>query len=201
MSQLPVAPDRIAAAQAGDPVALNEVLACSRQDLTRYAEYHCAVNDVEDAVQETLIMASSRLSDLRSIESFTSWMFRIVKRECNRMRRAWRLLTNQDEDERIAPVVTPPPLEWRMEITRMMTVLPPHYRTILLLRDVEGLSLDELAKALDLTLPATKSRLHRARSVARDLLSDPGTPVDLGDFQAGVCRAASPGPSAMARKA
>lgn len=182
MSPLPVHPDRIAAAQAGDAAALNEVLACSRQDLKRYAEYHCVVNDVEDAVQETLMMASRRLADLRSIESFTSWMFRIVKRECNRMKRGWRMLTNQDQDERIAPVVTPPPLEWRMDIARMMAALPPHYRTILLLRDVEGMALEELAEVLELTLPATKSRLHRARLVARDLLAEPGTAVDLGDF-------------------
>jgi RNA polymerase sigma factor (sigma-70 family) len=182
MSQLPVDPDRIAAAQAGDAAALNEVLACSRQDLRRYAEYHCVVNDVEDAVQETLMMASRRLADLRSIESFTSWMFRIVKRECNRMRRGWRMLTNQDEDERIAPVVTPPPLEWRMDIARMMAALPPHYRTILLLRDVEGMALEEMAEVLELSLPATKSRLHRARLVARDLLVEPGATIDLGDF-------------------
>jgi len=182
MSPLPVHPDRIAAAQAGDAAALNEVLACSRQDLKRYAEYHCVVNDVEDAVQETLMMASRRLADLRSIESFTSWMFRIVKRECNRMKRGWRMLTNQDQDERIAPVVTPPPLEWRMDIARMMAALPPHYRTILLLRDVEGMALEELAEVLELTLPATKSRLHRARLVARDLLAEPGTAVDLSDF-------------------
>ncbi len=172
----------IEAAQAGDPAALNAVLACSRQDLRRYAEHHCVVNDVEDAVQETLMMASRRLADLRSIESFTSWMFRIVKRECNRMRRGWRMLTNQEEDERIAPVVTPPPLDWRMDIARMMAALPPHYRTILLMRDVEGMALEELAELLELTLPATKSRLHRARLVARDLLTEPGTVADLGDF-------------------
>lgn len=182
MSQLPVHPDRIAAAQAGDATALNEVLACSRQDLKRYAEYHCVVNDVEDAVQETLIMASRRLADLRSVESFTSWMFRIVKRECNRMKRGWRMLTNQEEDARSAPVVTPPPLEWRMDIARMMAALPPHYRTVLLLRDVEGLALEDLAGVLGLTLPAAKSRLHRARLVARDLLAEPGSAVDLADF-------------------
>ena len=77
--------------------------------------------------------------------------FRIVKRECNRMRRGWKMLTNQDEDERIAPVVTPPPLDWRMDIARMMATLPPHYRTILLLRDVEGMALEELAEALELS--------------------------------------------------
>lgn len=171
-------PERIAAAQAGDADALNQVLACSRQDLRRYAEHHCVVNDVEDAVQETLFMASRRLVDLRSVESFTSWLFRIVKNECNRMRRGWKLLTNQEIGEEIQPVATPEPLEWRLDIARMMTALPVQYRTILLLRDVEGLSLEELGEQLGLTLPATKSRLHRARMLARTRLASPGEGVD-----------------------
>ncbi len=76
----------------GDSVAMDEVLTNSRQDLRRYAEFHCVVNDVEDAVQESLILVSRRLGDLRKQEAFASWLFRIVKRECNRLRRGWRLL-------------------------------------------------------------------------------------------------------------
>ncbi|CAN5161899.1 sigma-70 family RNA polymerase sigma factor [soil metagenome] len=184
MSAAAAAPDPalVRAAQAGDQDALNEVLAFSRQDLRRYAEYHCMVNDAEDAVQETLIIASQRMRDLRSVERFTSWMFRIVKRECNRMRRGWRLVTNQGIDERIQPASTPEPLEWRLQVARMMAAIPAHYRTILLLRDVEGLALEELGEALELSLPATKSRLHRARMLARTLLADPDEAVDLSDF-------------------
>ena len=182
MSSLSLDPTLIQSAQTGDVSALDEVLSCSRQDLRRYAEYHCEVNDVEDAVQETLFMASRRMRDLRSVESFTSWMFRIVKRECNRMRRGWRMLTNHEIDERIQPVATPTPLDWRMQVAKMMAMMPPTFRSILLLRDVEGLTLQELAQTLDLTLPATKSRLHRARLLARELLASPGEPVDLSDF-------------------
>ena len=164
-------PTMVDAAKSGDPAALNELLACSRQDLRRYAEYHCVVNDVEDAVQETLFTASRHLGDLRRTETFTSWLFRIVKRECNRMHRGWRLLTNQDIDETIQPVLTPEPLELRMDISRAMATLPQHYRTILLMRDVDGLTLNETATRLGLELAATKSRLHRARAVMREQLS------------------------------
>jgi len=177
-----IEPELVAAARSGDSAALDRLLACSRQDLRRYAEYHCVVNDVEDAVQESLFTVSRKLTDLRSIEQFSSWMFRIVKRECNRMRRAWRMLTNQDEDERLAPVMTSAPLDWRLQIARMFAEIPTHYRHILLLRDVEGLPLEEIAEQLQLSLPATKSRLHRARSVARELLSDPEAPVDFSDL-------------------
>ncbi|MDE2085377.1 MAG: RNA polymerase sigma factor [Xanthomonadaceae bacterium] len=162
--------DLIELARTGDVGALNSVLSQSRQDLRRYAEYHCPVNDVEDAVQETLCIISRRMRDLRSVESFTSWMFRIVKRECNRMRRGWRMLTGQPIDERILPAVLPETVEWRMQISRMLSLLPPHYREILLLRDIEGLSLEEIAEQTKLSLTATKSRLHRARVVAREML-------------------------------
>lgn len=72
------------AARNGDPVALERVLARSRQDLRRFAEYRCPVNDVEDAVQESLFTVSRKLMDLRQLESSASWLFRIVKHECNR---------------------------------------------------------------------------------------------------------------------
>lgn len=78
------------------------VLANSRHDLRRYAEYHCAVNEV-DAVQASMILVFNRLGDLRKPEAFASSLFLNVKRECNRMRRACRLLTNQEIDEPIQP--------------------------------------------------------------------------------------------------
>ena len=82
----------LTAARDGDVRALERVLACSRQDLRRYAEFHCEINDVEDAVQESLFTVSRKLMDLRQLECFASWLFRIVKRECNRYKRAKRAL-------------------------------------------------------------------------------------------------------------
>lgn len=163
----------VGAAQAGDLQALDQLLRQSRQDLRRYAERHCGINDVEDAIQETLFVAAQRIGDLRSLESFNSWLFRIIKRECHRLRRGWRLLTNQEIDEQIQPVITPEPGEWRIDIGRMLATLPPHYRTILLLRDIEGLPLEVMAERLGLSLAATKSRLHRARLLAREVLMAP----------------------------
>lgn len=171
-------PVLIEAAKSGDIDALNRVLALSRQDLRRYAEYHCVINDVEDAVQETLLITARKIRQLRDASLLSSWLFRIVKRECNRMRRGWRMLTNQEIDEAIQPVVTPEANEWRIEIGRAMAELPEHYREILLMRDVEGMSLNEIADALELQLAATKSRLHRARSVMRGYLAGESRETD-----------------------
>lgn len=160
----------LAAARSGDRDALERVLVRSRQDLRRYAEFHCVINDVEDAVQETLITVSRKLRDLRSLECFVSWTFRIVKRECNRLKRGMRLLTGDAITENIMPVVLPDPCEWRHDVAAALESLPAHYRQVVLLRDLEGLSIAEMAARLSLTREAVKARLHRARALAREYL-------------------------------
>jgi DNA-directed RNA polymerase specialized sigma24 family protein len=55
--------------------------------------------------------------------------------------------------------------------------MPAHYREIVLLRDYEGLSIAEISARLGLHMEAAKARLHRARSLARQLLSPPEIPL------------------------
>lgn len=159
-------------ARQGDRDALERVLMRSRQDLRRYAEYHCAVNDVEDAVQETLILVSRKLPTLRELDAYASWLFRIVKRECNRMKRATRLLLMEPADlEEIEGPHCPAPNGLVRDVANALAALPTHYREIILLRDLEGHSIAEIAEALSLHPEAAKARLHRARSLARQYLT------------------------------
>ena len=160
------------AARAGDRAALERVLQRSRQDLRRYAEYHCPINDVEDAVQESLFTASRRLVDLRELECFTSWLFRIVKRECNRLKRSWRALLQEPITDDIAAPCLVERRTLARDLAGALESLPDHYREIVLLRDLEGLTIAELAERLALTRQATKARLHRARALAREYLQD-----------------------------
>jgi RNA polymerase sigma factor (sigma-70 family) len=158
------------AARGGDRGALERVLTRSRQDLRRYAEHHCVVNDVEDAVQESLFTASRRLADLRQLECFASWLFRIVKRECNRLKRALRSMNHEPITEDIAATCVIESRALASDLAAALESLPAHYREIVLLRDLEGLTIAELAVRLALTPEATKARLHRARSLAREYL-------------------------------
>ena len=160
------------AARDGDRPALERVLARSRQDLRRYAEHHCVVNDAEDAVQEALFTASRRLVDLRQLECFASWLFRIVKRECNRMKRGLRNLRQEPITEDIADTCTIERRGLARDLAMAMESLPAHYREIVLLRDLEGLTIEELSERLCLTREAAKARLHRARALAREYLQD-----------------------------
>lgn len=170
MAAIVIAPDDLHAAHRGDAMALERVLAHSRQDLRRYAEYHCVINDVEDAVQETLITVSRKLRDLRALECFTSWLFRIVKRECNRLKRGMRMISGDVITDDILPPVPHEPAEWRHDVAAALESLPTHYREVVLLRDLEGLTIAEIADRLDIGREAVKSRLHRARLLAREYL-------------------------------
>lgn len=165
-------PEEIAAARTGDPAALERLLRHSRQDLRRYAEYHCAVNDVEDAVQESLFQVARKIGHLRMVEAYASWLFRIVKRECNRLKRALRHIVLQAVVEEIDGPHYPPPSGLQRDVAAALARLPAHYREIILLRDLDGLTVDELARQLGLNKEAAKARLHRARSLAREYLSE-----------------------------
>ncbi len=160
--------DDLHAAQKGDRPALERVLLRSRQDLRRYAEYHCPINDAEDAVQEALLTVSRKLRDLRQVEAFASWIFRIVKRECNRYKRLKRALLQVPITEDIVGPCYPESKGVERDVAKALGSLPAHYREIILLRDLEGLTIDELSNQLGLTQLAAKARLHRARCLARE---------------------------------
>lgn len=176
---------QLSAARDGDRAALETVLAHSRQDLRRYAEYHCGINDVEDAVQESLLLVSRKLGSLRALEAYSSWMFRIVKRECNRLKRARRQLILLPSLEEIDGPHHPAPSGLLRDVVAALTALPAHYREIILLRDLEGRTVAEIAAHLGLHPEAAKARLHRARSLARQYLSPGSSPVSESPAKTG----------------
>jgi len=63
-----------------------------------------------------------------------------------------------------------PTLELRLDVAAAIGSLPPHYREVVLLRDVEEMTVDEIGAALALTREAVKARLHRARALLREYL-------------------------------
>ena len=109
--------------------------------------------------------------DLRQLECFASWLFRIVKRECNRYKRLKRSLLQVPITEDIEGPYYPESKGLARDVAKALESLPAHYREIILLRDLDGLSLEELCSKLGLSLQAAKARLHRARSLAREYLA------------------------------
>jgi RNA polymerase sigma factor (sigma-70 family) len=157
-------------ARLGNVQALERVLKKSRQDLRRFAEYHCAINDMEDAVQDSLFIVSRKLGDLRNLEVFSSWLFRIIKRECYRYKRAKAALLQVPITDDIEGPHYPEQKGLAQDIAKALGSLPAHYREIILLRDLDGLSIEEIMATLRLSKEAAKARLHRARALAREYL-------------------------------
>ncbi|GFZ94063.1 RNA polymerase sigma24 factor [Elstera cyanobacteriorum] len=161
----------IAAAQAGDAAALADLLTRSQPDIRRYAQRYCARSaDIDDAMQDALIAVTRRLGQLRQVGAFTGWLVQIVRRACLRaLSPLFGFETIEERDELFYHHPTPEGL--RYDLARSLAALQPLDRQILVLRDFEQYRLTEVATTVRLSLPAVKSRLHRARAKVRaDLL-------------------------------
>ncbi len=160
----------LAAAQLGDPAALDRLLQVCQPDIRRYAQRNCLMSDVDDAVQETLVILSRRVKSVRAVVAFSGWLFTIVKRECRRLERRLFGIEYLDEQKAEHWLAAHSTDALRLDLARALESLPQHYREIILLRDFEEMSIRELAQQLALTPVAAKSRLHRARQLMREYL-------------------------------
>lgn len=165
----------VEAAKAGDPGALDRLLAVSQPDLLRFARRTCAnAEDAEDAVQAALWQLHRKIGTLRVIAAFTSWLFRIVERECRRLLGQQRQTLPLDQLPESAVRLDPVPIDLRRDLGAMIAALPDLYREVLILRDIEELTAPEAAAQLGVSAEAVKSRLHRARGLLRDQLLTSG---------------------------
>lgn len=157
-------------AHAGDLGALDTLLRLCRPDVRRYAQRHCLISDVDDAVQEALMVLARKLHSVRTLAAFSGWLFQVVKRECRRLGRQAFLYDPYDETAVEQWVSSHTVDELRVDLAAALQSLPPHYLQIMLLRDFEELTITEIAAELQLTAAAVKSRLHRARTLTREYL-------------------------------
>ncbi|MBC3872647.1 RNA polymerase sigma factor [Undibacterium flavidum] len=169
-------PQLIEAACQGDKAAISDLLTVCQPDLKRFARRTCSTTeDAEDAVQIALWQLYRKIGALRTVATFTTWLFRIVERECYRLYRGKKATEALDELlEQDIPCEPSIPIDLRLDLTRALERLTPPYREVLILRDVHELTAPEVAAQLGLSLEAVKSRLHRARTQVREQLMSSG---------------------------
>lgn len=160
----------LAAAHAGDPAALDRLLHLCQPDVRRYAQRHCLISDVDDAVQETLLILSRKLTALRGLSSLSGWLFRIVQRECRKLGRRMLDYDPYDEEALERWLAVRDDRTLAIDLREALGSLPAHYREVILLRDFEEFTIGEIAEKLIVTRATVKARLHRARSLAREYL-------------------------------
>ncbi|WP_342359770.1 sigma-70 family RNA polymerase sigma factor [Terrarubrum flagellatum] len=161
------------AARHGEREAIMRVLEVAQPDIRRYARAACRTSaDAEDAAQEALWLLFRRVGAIRSLASFSSWLFTVVRRECLRLARRAGLLRGEPlEEPDLAPASSSSNADLRLDLAAAIEALPAHYREIILMRDVREMTIDEIAAALNATRQSTKARLHRARSLMREYLA------------------------------
>ncbi|OEO30564.1 RNA polymerase subunit sigma-24 [Devosia insulae DS-56] len=162
----------IASARNGDAAAITSLLAVAQPDIRRYARATCRTADVDDAVQDALCLLHRHIGSLRAISAFSGWLFAVVRRECLRLaRRGFGQAAPLEELGEQAEIAVRPDHELRLDLAAAIQSLPAHYREALVLRDLEELTIDEIAARLETTRETVKARLRRARTLAREYLA------------------------------
>jgi RNA polymerase sigma-70 factor (ECF subfamily) len=182
--------------------ALFEIL-MRRHNQRVYRAARAVVKDeaeVEDVMQQAYINAFTHLHQFEERSQFSTWLIRIALHEAfgrrRKMRRTESMTVNQsnlDEDrgelmDTIAsPQADPERQAYAQELNRVLEAavdtLPETYRTVFMLRDIEGLSTSETGEGLGLGEEAVKTRLHRARGMIRRAVTAQIGAVAAGSFQ------------------
>ena len=173
----------VLAAQEGDRPAFDELVRRTYVDTYTLALRLTAdEEDARDVVQESYLRAWKGLPRFRGDAQFSTWMYRItantaytvVKRR--RRHRTDSLDAMLDDPIELHPGTQPEDAaESGALLDRLsagLEALPPKLRVLVVLKDVYGLSHEEIAEELGISVPAAKVRLHRGRKRLRDLLYD-----------------------------
>jgi len=145
--------------------------------------------DAEEVLQETFIKAYNKLNQFEGRSKFSTWLYRIATNESLMMIRKKNPIQPVSLDEPVddgyRAKIRRELIDWkenpqdiylkkelREKIDYIIYTLPEDYRSVFVLRDIQGFSGEKVSEILSITLPAVKARLHRARLYAREILND-----------------------------
>lgn len=173
-------------AKSGDRQALAQLVKNNEQTVYNFSFKICRNKDkAEHIMQETFFSMIKSLHQFDGNSKISTWLYRIVSNHCLMLARkdkSKKFVSIDNDDELYEDKYT---ADWSnipnqdIENTELKKILDesidklsPEYRIVFLLRDVEGLSTEETAQLTELTVPAVKSRLHRARAFLRKELNE-----------------------------
>ncbi|HPZ08304.1 MAG TPA: sigma-70 family RNA polymerase sigma factor [Candidatus Eremiobacteraeota bacterium] len=145
--------------------------------------------DAEEVLQETFIKAYSKLYQFEGRSKFSTWLYRIATNESLMLLRKRNPVPHVSLDEPLddgyRAKIRRELIDWREnpqdiylknelqeKIDHIILTLPEDYRTVFVLRDIQGMSGEKVSEILGITLAAVKARLHRARLYAREVLNN-----------------------------
>lgn len=181
-------PDLLRRAQAGDEAAFGVIMRANHERTFRLV---CAIlhneADARDVCQEVWLTVWKQLPGFRADSKFSTWLHPIATRRALdhlRKRRRWfdRFLpfaTGDDDAVEVPEPATADDARGQAEgnetvarVRAALATLPPKHRAVLALRELEGLSYEEIAAATDVPVGTVMSRLHHARKLLAEKLKD-----------------------------
>jgi RNA polymerase sigma-70 factor (ECF subfamily) len=181
----------IRASKEGDRAAFTALVRRYEETVYRFAFKVCRDRDkADETLQDTFITVFRKLSSFDGKSKFSTWLYAVVSNHCLMKRRKRKLQELEDpleaydeppagsEGKQKGPVArwdeTPADIAHNRQLQdaldQAIRRLPVEYRTVFVLRDVEGNSNEETARILKISVEAAKSRLRRARAFLRDQL-------------------------------
>jgi RNA polymerase sigma-70 factor (ECF subfamily) len=177
-----VSPELVERCRQGDERAWAELVeATHREVYTLCLRILRDPDDAAEATQEAYLKAFRGLKGFRGEAMFTTWLYRVaanaaISKQRGRKRR--RSLEVMGEDEQLAQVPAPATSTEAQATARIdvealeaaLASLPEHYRSAVVLRDVYGFSIEEIARRLKISQTAAKVRVHRGRKHLRSVV-------------------------------
>ncbi len=171
-------------AQAGNNNALAELIKKYEKTVYSFAFKVCRNPEkAQNIMQETFMSMVKSLKQFDGKSKLSTWLYRITVNHClMEYRKRKREFVSFDDDDALInessiadwdsiPSLSIENKELKKVLDEAIQKLSPEYRIVFLLRDVEGLSTEETGKITELSVPAVKSRLHRARAFLRKEIS------------------------------
>ena len=175
-------------AKAGDTKAFEELMKKTQDKIYNLGiKFFGNKDDAADLLQETYIKAYESLPNFEGRASFSTWLYRIATNFALMKLRKEKFKKVSIEELRNLTDASKnsidfydwsenPYLHYKNEelkeiLNAAINSLPPKYKTIFILHDIEGLSIQEVAKILSLSIPTIKTRIHRSRLYLREKLS------------------------------
>jgi RNA polymerase sigma-70 factor (ECF subfamily) len=175
----------IESAQRGDRKALTELVRNYEKTIFNFSFKICRNKErAEHTMQETFLSMVKNIGQFSGQSKLSTWLYRVVANHCLMLARTESKTGFTSFDDEDALIDESSIADWKVTPDRVtennelkaildesIQKLEPEYRIVFLLRDVEGLSTEETAKIVELSVPAVKSRLHRARAFLRNELN------------------------------
>lgn len=177
----PVPADLIDRCKRGDEVAWNQLVEATYRDVyTLCLRILRDPNDAAEATQDAFLKVWRNLAGFRGDSAFETWLYRVATNTALSKHRSRKRRQSHEtgvEDEVLGRFPAGGSVETTAgarldveDLERALADLPEHYRDAVVLRDIYGLSIEEIAKQMKISETAAKVRIHRARKKLKEIV-------------------------------